>query len=90
MRGYATAYAAFAGGDSTYADCWPNVGCPALFLTGTDDPNSTPAMARAMAEAAPAGYAVLIDGHRHMVNLTAPEEVNAILLEWLKKPEEKK
>ncbi len=88
--GYATAYAAFAGGDSTYADCWPSVGCPALFLTGTDDPNSTPAMARAMAEAAPAGYAVLIDGHRHMVNLTAPEEVNAILLEWLKKPEEMK
>jgi pimeloyl-ACP methyl ester carboxylesterase len=43
-----------------------------------------------MAEAAPAGYAVLIDGHRHMVNLTAPEEVNAILLEWLKKPEEMK
>ncbi len=86
--GYATAYAAFAAGDCTYADCWPNVGCPALFLTGTDDPNSTPAMAQAMAAAAPAGYAVLIDGHRHMVNLTAPEEVNAILLEWLSKPEE--
>lgn len=86
--GYATAYAAFAAGDSTYADCWPNVGCPALFLTGADDPNSTPTMARAMADAAPCGYAVLIDGHRHMVNLTAPEEVNAILLEWLSKPEE--
>ncbi|CAN7378807.1 alpha/beta fold hydrolase [Pararhizobium sp. LjRoot238] len=88
--GYATAYAAFAAGDSSYADCWPNVGCPALFLTGADDPNSTPAMARAMAEAAPAGYAVLIDGHRHMVNLTAPDEVNTILLEWLAKPEEMK
>lgn len=87
-RGYALAYAAFAAGDGTYANCWPNVGCPALFLTGTDDPNSTPAMAQAMADAAPAGYAVLIDGHRHMVNLTAPDEVNAILLEWLTKPEE--
>jgi pimeloyl-ACP methyl ester carboxylesterase len=86
--GYATAYAAFAAGDGTYADCWPNVGCPALFLTGTDDPNSTPAMAQSMADAAPAGYAVLIDGHRHMVNLTAPDEVNAILEAWLAKPEE--
>ncbi|MBP1861439.1 alpha/beta fold hydrolase [Rhizobium herbae] len=88
--GYATAYAAFAAGDSAYADCWPDVGCPALFLTGTDDPNSTPAMAQAMAYAAPNGYAVLIDGHRHMVNLTAPDEVNAILSEWLEKPEEKR
>ncbi|CAN7271050.1 alpha/beta hydrolase [Pararhizobium sp. LjRoot235] len=86
--GYATAYAAFAAGDSTYADCWPDVGCPALFLTGTDDPNSTPAMAQSMADAAPAGYAVLIDGHRHMVNLTAPDEVNTILADWLAKPEE--
>ena len=81
--GYATAYAAFASGDQTYADRWAEVTCPALFLTGSDDPNSTPAMAQAMAEAAPRGYAVLIDGHRHMVNLTAPDEVNTILSDWL-------
>ncbi len=82
-KGYATAYSAFAGGDATYADRWSQVKCPALFLTGSDDPNSTPAMAKAMADAAPAGYAVLIDGQRHMVNLTAPAEVNAILSDWL-------
>jgi pimeloyl-ACP methyl ester carboxylesterase len=85
---YATAYAAFAGGDATYADGWQKVRCPALFLTGADDPNSTPAMAQAMADAAPHGYAVLIAGHRHMVNLTAPDEVNTILANWLAKPEE--
>lgn len=45
-------------------------------------------MAQSMADAAPAGYAVLIDGHRHMVNLTAPDEVNTILADWLAKPEE--
>jgi len=82
-KGYATAYTAFAAGDATYADRWPQVRCPALFLTGADDPNSTPAMAKAMAEAAWAGYAVLLDGQRHMVNLTAPAEVNAILSDWL-------
>ncbi len=35
---YATAYSAFAGGDATYADAWPRVTCPALFLTGSGDP----------------------------------------------------
>lgn len=88
-QGYATAYQAFAAGDRTYADCWPKIRCPALFLTGSDDPNSTPAMAQAMAQAAPAGYAVLIGGHRHMVNLTAPDEVNAILADWLMRKEDR-
>lgn len=84
---YATAYSAFAGGDAMYADRWSEVTCPALFLTGSDDPNSTPAMAQTMAALAPRGYARIIDGHRHMVNLTAPDEVNRLLLEWLQLPE---
>ncbi|MFO1149530.1 MAG: alpha/beta fold hydrolase [Alsobacter sp.] len=83
--GYATAYRAFAQGDETYADAWPRVRCPALFLTGSDDPNSTPDMSRAMAQAAPRGEAVVIEGHRHMVNLTAPDRVNAALAAWLKR-----
>jgi pimeloyl-ACP methyl ester carboxylesterase len=82
-QAYATAYTAFAHGDAVYADAWPRIGCPALFLTGRDDPNSTPEMAEAMAAAAPNGRAVIIEGHRHMVNLTAPGEVNRILANWL-------
>jgi pimeloyl-ACP methyl ester carboxylesterase len=82
-KGYATAYSAFAEGDAFYADCWPSVQCPALFLTGADDPNSTPAMAMAMADAAPRGYFRLIENERHMVNLTTPAAVNAIMREWL-------
>lgn len=81
--GYAAAYAAFAGGDAIYADCWPRVECPALFLTGDGDLNSTADMARDMAAAARRGRAVVIEGHRHMVNLTAPEEVNRVLAGWL-------
>jgi pimeloyl-ACP methyl ester carboxylesterase len=81
--GYATAYKAFATGDSIYSDCWPRVTCPALFLTGSDDPNSTAQMAEEMARAAPCGRAVIIPGHRHMVNLTAPEGVNEALSDWL-------
>jgi pimeloyl-ACP methyl ester carboxylesterase len=83
VEGYGTAYAAFAEGDDTYADAWPDVSCPALFLTGEHDPNSTPAMSRAMAAAAPRGEAVIVAGHRHMVNLTAPDLVNAALAAWL-------
>lgn len=82
-RGYAVAYAAFAAGDETYAEGWKDVAAPALFLTGSDDPNSTPDMAQQMATLAPRGYARIVEGHRHMVNLTAPDAVNGLLTEWL-------
>ena len=49
LKGYASAYRAFAMGDAIYADAWPRITCPALILTGTHDANSTPAMAQAMA-----------------------------------------
>jgi len=81
--GYAAAYRAFADGDAVYADDFARIRCPALFLTGADDQNSTAQMAQAMAEAAAQGRAVVINHHRHMVNLTAPEQVNRILLDWL-------
>lgn len=81
--GYAAAYKAFATGDAVYADCWPQVSCPALFLTGDGDLNSTAEMAREMAASARRGRAVVIEGHRHMVNLTAPDEVNRALSDWM-------
>lgn len=81
--GYATAYSAFARGDNTYADEISKITCPLLALTGDGDLNSTPAMSQAMADAAALGRAVVIEGHRHMVNLTAPDTVNHVLLAWL-------
>lgn len=84
-EGYAVAYTAFADGDETYADRWPDVQCPALFLTGSGDPNSTPEMARQMAALAPKGSVAIVEGHRHMVNLTAPDTVNDLLAQWLGK-----
>lgn len=81
--GYATAYSAFARGDATYAAGYAQITCPFLALTGADDPNSTPAMSRAMVAGAALGHAVIIEGHRHMVTLTAPDLVNAHLTEWL-------
>ncbi|WP_371169313.1 alpha/beta fold hydrolase [Aliiroseovarius sp. 2305UL8-7] len=84
--GYATAYAAFAHGDATYADKYAQITCPFLAMTGDEDPNSTPAMSTAMAQMAQNGRAISINGHRHMVNLTAPEVVSAHLNDWLNQP----
>jgi len=88
--GYGTAYAAFAAGDRTYADQMGDIRCPFLAITGEDDPNSTPAMSRAMAQAACQGEAVVVSGHRHMVNLTAPDVVTEHLKAWLARPADQK
>lgn len=88
IEGYATAYGAFARGDALYADQFDKIACPLLALTGEGDPNSTPAMSWAMASAAPNGLAVIVENHRHMVNLTAPDEVNKALVDWLHIPTE--
>ncbi|WP_460275336.1 alpha/beta fold hydrolase [Celeribacter sp. ULVN23_4] len=86
ISGYATAYTAFSRGDRTYAALFDNISCPFLALTGDGDPNSTPDMARAMAAAAQDGEAVVLEGQRHMVNLTVPDVVNRQLQDWLKRP----
>lgn len=82
-KGYAMAYRAFALGNSTYADELPRLAIPTLYLTADGDANSTPEMAEAMARATPGGSALVIRGHRHMVNLTAPDAVTAALKDWL-------
>lgn len=83
LSGYATAYSAFAQGDLVYANNWSKVTCPALVLTGTGDPNSTAEMAIEMAQQAQQGTAVVIENERHMVNLTAPDQVNQAMQTWL-------
>jgi len=86
-RGYAAAYRAFAEGDLAYADRLGDIRCPALVLTAGGDANSSPAMAEAMAASAPLGEAIVIAGHRHMVNLTAPEAVTQAMRRWLQRQE---
>ena len=83
QAGYAAAYRAFAGGDATYADRLAGIRCPLLAMTADGDANSTPGMSREMAALAPLGRAVVVTGHRHMLNLTAPEIVTAELRRWL-------
>lgn len=81
--GYAAAYQAFAEGDRIYADRLGKIICPLLVITADGDKNSTPDMARAMAAMAPFGRVIIIPGHRHMVNLTAPDIVTLALRNWM-------
>lgn len=52
-----------------------------LVVTGGDDPGSTPAMTRALAEAIPAARAVVLPGARHLLPLERPVELAALILE---------
>ncbi|MGF6999705.1 alpha/beta fold hydrolase [Paraburkholderia sp. GAS32] len=81
--GYARTYRLFASSDDAHVGRLASLAVPALFLTGECDPNSSPAMSRAMAAATPFGRAEIIANERHMMNLTDPEGVNERLLAFL-------
>ncbi|MEW6345918.1 MAG: alpha/beta fold hydrolase [Pseudomonadota bacterium] len=81
--GYARTYQLFARSDDAHVGRLAGLAVPALFLTGECDPNSSPAMSRAMAAAAPLGHAEIIANERHMMNVTDPGRVNERLLAFL-------
>jgi pimeloyl-ACP methyl ester carboxylesterase len=77
--GYAKAYSVFANSDQVHAKRLGSLTAPALFFTADGDPNSTPEMSDAMAELAPNGRSQTLDGHRHMMTLTAPLQISESL-----------
>jgi pimeloyl-ACP methyl ester carboxylesterase len=77
--GYADAYRVFAEEDGPPDAGLAALDRPALFLTGANDPNSTPAMSRAMADRAPRGRAVILDNAAHMAPMTHVEEIGEAL-----------
>jgi (E)-2-((N-methylformamido)methylene)succinate hydrolase len=81
--GYARAYGLFARADRTHEGVLDKLACPALFLTGEEDANSTPEMSRRMAAEAPYGRAKILPGQRHMMSLVAPDIVNRALYLFL-------
>lgn len=84
--GYAAAYSLFAASDEAFVGKLSLIKVPGLFATGSDDLNSSPDMAQAMAKAAPCGKALVLEGERHMMNLTNPAAVNAALHGLLREP----
>ncbi len=78
-QGYATAYSIFAESDEAFAGKLGALTMPALFATGSLDANSSPEMAAAMAGETPKGKVLVLEGERHMMNLTSADAVNAAL-----------
>jgi len=77
--GYRTAYRIFAAEDGPSDAGLASLTCPGLFLTGGLEPNSTPAMSRAMAELAPKGSACVIEEAAHMMPMTHADAVSEIM-----------
>lgn len=81
--GYATAYHAYATGDEVYCDVWPKVTCPVLFLAGDRDGGTPVELIHELGTITPKGKSIIVDGHAHMVPLTAANSVTGHLLDWL-------
>jgi len=77
--GFLAAYRVFAEADAALAGRLGAIPCPALVMTGSDDPGSTPEMARAMAAVLPNARLEILPGARHMMPLEAAAAVNAAL-----------
>ncbi|MFK7869536.1 MAG: alpha/beta fold hydrolase [Roseobacter sp.] len=77
---YKMAYTAFATSDGPPDAALRQIACPALFMTGALEPNSTPKMSHAMAALAPQGHALIVDEAAHMMPMTHADAVNSALL----------
>ncbi|MEO0356755.1 MAG: alpha/beta fold hydrolase [Pseudomonadota bacterium] len=80
---YAVAYRAFAYDAGPQTDTLAQLTCPGLFITGADEPNSTPAMSQAMAAATPDGQAVIVADAAHMMPMTHANAVTQTLIQFL-------
>ncbi|MEO0619232.1 MAG: alpha/beta fold hydrolase [Pseudomonadota bacterium] len=80
---YGQIYRLFATSDVAFVGRLQALTCPALFMTGADDPNSTPAMSQRMADAAPHGHCIVFDDARHMMSLVDPARVTPELDEFI-------
>ncbi len=87
-EGYKAAYSVFAREDGPADEALRKLSCPALFMTGGREQNSTPAMSRAMAALAPDGRAEIVADAAHMMPMTHPELVNRALLEFAERCQE--
>ena len=84
LKAYTDAYAALVEADAIVQDALKQVRCPALVLAGENDPGSTPAIARRMADDLEHAELAILPGLHHLASWEAPETVNGILSGFLK------
>lgn len=80
---FLAAYRLFAQGDQILARVAPDIACPSLVMTGSEDVGSTPRMTRSLARALPDACARVVEGQRHMLPVEAPAVVAAALHAFL-------
>ncbi|MGY4745797.1 alpha/beta fold hydrolase, partial [Streptomyces sp. ATMOS53] len=77
---YLACYDVFATADAGLWPRLPDITAPTLAVTGEDDPGSTPAMSRLLADRIPGARAMIMPGTRHLLPLERPKElIEAIL-----------
>ncbi len=77
--GYGRTYKMFAQSDKVFVGRLDQLDVPVLYLTGDDDPNSTPWMSEQMAQETPQGEVFSIAQEAHMMAYISPEKVNPII-----------
>jgi len=68
------------------ADLLPQITCPALVMTGELDAWAPPKQHEAIADLLPDARLVIAPGAGHMIQLEAPDAVNAAIADWLARP----
>ncbi|WEK45909.1 MAG: alpha/beta hydrolase [Candidatus Andeanibacterium colombiense] len=66
----------------------PQIACPMLVMTGSEDSWSPVPQHEAIAAAVPNSELVVVEGAGHMIMPEAPEAVNAAIAHWLSRPAE--
>lgn len=76
-------YRVFATADAEIGPQLDRIDTPALAITGSDDPGSTPEMTRRLAASIPGCQAVIVPGARHMLPVQCPRELADALTSFI-------
>jgi len=89
-QGYGRAYRLFALSDKVFLNKLSQLRPPVLYLTGDEDPNSTPAMSQQMAEETPNGSSNSLTGEAHMMSYISADKVNPIIEQFFMEAKKEK
>jgi len=78
-KGYGEAYRLFALSDKVFVNNLYQLKLPILYLTGNEDPNSTPLMSEQISQETPNSSSKSVDGEAHMMSYIAANKVNPII-----------
>lgn len=78
-KGYGEAYRVFALSDKVFINNLYQLKLPVLYLTGSEDPNSTPIMSEQISQETPNSSSKSVNGEAHMMSYIAANKVNPII-----------